>query len=150
MGLWTALFTSFGSLVLVSAAPPAAECLNGLGPALLAGGFTGSVDCQNDKIFVQNVGKVRKFDRVFQIYSYQYQLKPACADCAVHGEQRLIFMERGRYIGQYKPDFVQATLRNGELVLVPAGPEAPVTVQFTKDGPPRTLWVDGEVIRFFR
>ena len=59
-------------------------------------------------------------------------------------------MERGHYIGQYKPDFVQVAVQHGELVFVPSGPEEPVTVQFTRGGPPNTLWVDGEVLSFFR
>lgn len=59
-------------------------------------------------------------------------------------------MERGRYVGQYRSDFVRAALRHGNLVLVSTGPEAPVTVRFTRDGPPDVLWVDGEAISLFR
>jgi len=58
-------------------------------------------------------------------------------------------MERGRYVGQYKPDFVQVTMRQGDVVLVPTGSAAPVTVRFTREGPPNQLWVDGEVLSFF-
>lgn len=142
----------FVSLALAGAAAPslATECLVGLRPALLAGGFTGSVDCQGDQLSVRYVGQVQKFDHTFQIYAYRYRLKPVCPECAVRGGQRIIFIERGHYVGQYKPDFVQAAVQHGELVLVPTGSEEPVTVQFTRDGPPNTLRVDGEVLSFFR
>lgn len=61
-------------------------------------------------------------------------------------------MERGRYVGQYEADFVQVSIRHGELVLVPAdaGSGGRVTVRLTRDGPPKKLLVAGEVTGFFR
>ena len=138
MRLQVAVLTLFGSLAFVSAAGSAAtaDCLNGLGPTLLADGFSGSLDCQNDQLSVQYIGEVEKFGLTFQIYAYQYRLKPVCPECAIHGGQRIIFMERGRYVGQYKP----TDSASGESV----------TVEFTRDGPPQQLWVDGEVMDFFK
>jgi hypothetical protein len=134
-----------------SAVSAAAPCLNGLGPALLAGGFSGSIDCENDHLSVRYVGLVQKFGRTFQVYAYRYRLKPACPECAVHGGQRVIFIERGRYVGQYKPDFMEVATRHGELIFKPTeGWGDPVTVEFTLDGPPKRLWVGGEVLGFFR
>ena len=80
MRLQVAVLTLFGSLAFVSAAGSAAtaDCLNGLGPTLLADGFSGSLDCQNDQLSVQYIGEVEKFGRTFQIYAYQYRLKPVC------------------------------------------------------------------------
>ena len=152
MGHRVNVLISFVSLAFAGAAAPslATECLDALRPALLAGGFTGSVDCQKDQLSVRHVGQVQKFGRTFQIYAYRYRLKPVCPECAVRGGQRIIFMERGHYVGQYKLDFVQAAVQHGELLLIPTGPEKPLKVQFTRDGPPNTLWVDGEVVSFFR
>lgn len=91
------------------------------------------------------------FRRTFEIYSYRYQLEPVCPDCAVHGGQRIIFMDRGRYVGQFKSDSVQVTIQHGNLVLLPSDPDGgAVTVRFTRDGPPKQLLVDGEVIDFFK
>ena len=154
MRLQVAVLTLFGSLAFVSAAGSAAiaDCLTGLGPTLLADGFSGSLDCQNDQLSVQYIGEVEKFGRTFQIYAYQYRLKPVCPECAIHGGQRIIFMERGRYVGQYKPDLVHVTTRHGDLVFTPTDSASgeSVTVEFTRDGPPQQLWVDGEVIDFFK
>jgi hypothetical protein len=152
MRLRLAVLTLFGSLAFAGAAhsADASGCLNGLRPALLAGGFTGSVDCHEDRLSVRHIGRVQSFGRTFQVYDYRYRLKPVCPDCAVHGGQRIIFIERGRYVGQYKPDFVHVTTRQGNLVLVPTGSGTPVTVRFTPEGPPNELWVGGEVISFFR
>ncbi len=94
---------------------------------------------------------MQKFGRSFDVYSYRYRLEPVCPECAIHGGHRILFIENGRYVGQYKPDFVQVTMRRGELVLVPnRSASESVIVEFTRAGPPEHLWVDGEVISFFR
>jgi hypothetical protein len=154
MGTLVARLTIVGLLVFAgtTGSHAAAPCLEGLGPALLVGGFTGSVDCGKDRLAVHHVGRVEHSGRTFEIYAYRYRLAPVCEDCAVHGGQRIIFMERGRYVGQYKSNFVQVSLRAGDLVLVPTQSvsSGPVTVKFTRDGPAKRLLVDGEVISFFR
>lgn len=147
------LCLSFGLLAFGGTASPAAttQCLNGLRPALMAGGFSGSVDCRHDLLKVRHVGKVRAFGRTFSVYSYRYQLAPVCRECAFHGGQRIIFMERGRYIGQYRSDFVRATIRHGSLVFMPEdASERPSTLKFTRRGPPDRFWADGEELSFFR
>ena len=128
------------------------RCLKGLRPALEKGGFSGSVDCQKDQLAIRHVGRVRKHGRTFEVYSNRYRLKPPCSECAIRGGQRIIFMERGRYVGQYKSDFVKVTIRSGNLVLVPINPKSgrPVNVVFTRDGPPKRLWVDNEVVQLFK
>jgi hypothetical protein len=84
-----------GAAVRSAPTPATPQCMNGLVPALVAGGFSGSIDCQRDKLSVRSLGKVRAFGRTFSIYSNRYKLKPVCAECAVHGGQRIIFMEHG-------------------------------------------------------
>src|SRR5690606_11400164 len=125
MRLQVAVLALLGSLAIASAVdfaaaePDTTSCLNGLGPALQAGGFSGSLDCQSNQLSVRYIGEVQAAARTFQVYSYRYRLKPVCRECAVHGGQRILFMERGRYVGQYKPDSAQVATRGGELVLTP-------------------------------
>ena len=154
MRLWVVLGTLF-VLAACPDAPTAASsnsCMNGLGPALVAEGFSGSVDCQRDRLIVRCIGKVRRFGRTYEIYSNKYALKPPCPECAIHGGQRIIFMERGRYVGQYRSDFVHVTMRHGQLLLLPSDPRfgRPTTVKFTRDGPPKQVLSDGEVVSLFR
>lgn len=151
MRAWLAVLTFLGSLAFAGASNPASagQCLEGLEPALLAGGFSGSIECEQDRLTLNHVGRLQKFGRTFQVYSYRYQLMPVCRDCAAHGGQRIIFMEDGRYVGQYKPDSVRAVIRNGDLILEVDGRD-PVTVEFTRNGPSDELWVDGEVLEFFK
>ncbi|WP_207077924.1 hypothetical protein [Novosphingobium sp. KA1] len=139
-------FLAFGS---IASAGPADECLSDLGDALTSGGFTGSVDCRHDQLSIQEVGKVPAQRSTFTVYSYRYRLAPACADCAIHGGQRIIIMDGGRYIGQYKADFVTPSIEHGNLVMKATG-EAPVTIAFRRNGPPDEILVDGEVLRIFK
>ncbi|MEO5597227.1 MAG: hypothetical protein ABIQ66_01270 [Novosphingobium sp.] len=153
MQLLLALAISLGSTTpTLYARAAAGQCLSGLRSALLVGGFSGSTDCQQDRLSLAYVGRVQKFGRSFQIYSYRYSLKPICPECAVHGGQRIILMESGHYVGQYKPDFVRAAVRNGNLVLLPTGSVhgRPVIIAFTRNGPAKRLLVDGEIISFFK
>lgn len=139
-------------LVVFAGNASAAECLDGLRPALVAGGFSGSVDCRRDQLSVRHLGQVTKFGRTFEIYSYRYRLKPVCPECAIHGGQRIVFIERGRYVGQYRSDFVGVTIRSGHLMLQRTDfPDAnPVEVMFTAKGPPKKQWDGGDVLDFFR
>lgn len=132
-------------------AATSARCLNGLAPALVAGNFSGSVDCQRDQLVILHVGRVREFGRTFEIYSYLYRLKPPCPECAVHGGHRIIFMEHGRYVGQYRSDFSRVAIRDGLLAFRANSPDAKwVTVMFTRKGPAKSQWDGSDVLSFFR
>lgn len=154
MRLLTAKFLVAASLAFTgtSSAASGEQCLNGLGPALMSGGFSGSIDCHRDQLSFKHVGHVQNFGRTFEIYSNVYRLKPACPECAVHGGHRIILMERGRYVGQYRSDFSRIAIRKGQLVLIRTDIKGahPQTVEFTAKGPPRTFWDGGEVLSFFR
>lgn len=153
MRLLTAFLPVLLSLIFFGASNASSmdRCLKGLGPALVAGSFSGSVDCQRDKLSVWHVGHVREFGRTFEIYSYRYRLKPTCPECAVHGGHRVIFMEHGRYAGQYRSDFARVAIRDGHLTFLSDSPDAKwVTVKFTAKGPAKSQWDGGEVLSFFR
>jgi hypothetical protein len=135
-------------------------CLNGLVPTLVDGNFSGSINCERDRLTARFVGQIALSGHQITIYDYHYQLAPACPECAVHGGQRVIFLRDGRYIGQYKPESVTVEIDHGELVLTPKGDlglvglsrkEAePISVPLQADGPPPTVWVGGENLGFFR
>ena len=139
------------SLVLLSAEGFATpdDCLLGLKPALVSGDFSGSVNCEEDQLSVRKVGDVRTKWDTFTVYSYHYKLKPVCPECAIHGGHRIIFVEQGVYVGQYKSDVASVSIENGSLVF-DATYGGPVTVEFTANGPPDKLLVDGELINFFK
>lgn len=129
------------------------RCLDGLKPALLAGGFSGSTDCGRDALSVARIGTVRAHGREYTVFDYRYELASKCRDCAIHGGQRILFFRAGRYVGQYKPDSADLAIVGGRLVLSPTSgmPGArPVTLRLTRRGPPRQVWFDGSSLEFFR
>ena len=123
----------------------------------MAGKFSGSVDCTQDRLSSRLIGHLKSDGHSFTIYDYHYELKPVCPECAVHGGQRIIVLRDGVYIGQYKPDSVSAKIVHGKLVLTPVGDtdlpdkyRQPAIVSFTSRGPVSTVWVEGQNIGFFR
>jgi hypothetical protein len=148
---------AFGLIAVVSVTSPASarDCLKGIRAALLSGRFSGSTDCLNDELIVRRLGQVRTPRATLTIYDYKYRLTPRCNDCAIHGGHRVIFMERGRYLGQFRSDFVNVSIRQGKLVLTPDGSLGSpagkgVTIKFTRRTRPRPALVNGEVLTFFR
>ncbi|MEB3415871.1 hypothetical protein VCJ71_07310 [Alteriqipengyuania sp. WL0013] len=126
-------------------------CLGNIREALVSSGFSGSVDCEMDDISLVYVGQVKAADHLFRICEHRYRLRPACPECAVHGGRRFLFLSNGRYLGQYRSDFVNAHIEDGILVFVPDDlASARTEVVFTRDGPPAEILVDGEVVRLFR
>ena len=142
---------AFGAPATAAAAEP---CLGGLKSRLIAGRFSGSVDCVHDRLSVAKIGRLRTLGHDFVVYDYRYQLAPVCDECAVHGGQRILIFDRGRYLGQYKPDPLRVTLDDGALLFWPvtAGSPSkePVVVRVTRRGFPKEILVDGEVLRLFR
>jgi hypothetical protein len=147
---------------VADAAQPA-HCLGGLVPVLTAGNFSGSVDCGRDKLTVRYVGVIKTSKHHFAIYDYRYRLAPPCRDCSPHGGQRVIFLQDGRYAGQYKPDAVELKVEGTTLVVIPAGRldpksskrkpsefQKPEAMSVTDDGPPEEFRVGGESLSFFR
>lgn len=131
------------------------RCLDGLIPVLIAGHFSGSVDCRRDRLSIRPVGHIDAEGHTFAVYDYRYSLFKICPDCAVHGGQRIIILRDGRYLGQYKPEPVRVAVRGKGLVLSPAVDNdtpyrAPVSVPLTNGGPPATLWIGGEALEFFQ
>lgn len=61
-------------------------------------------------------------------------------------------MERGRYVGQYRSDFVEVAIRSGHLILQRTDlPDAEaVEVRFTAKGPSKKQWDGRDVLDFFR
>lgn len=139
----------------LSRAQRGTDCLLGLAPALIAGSFSGSTDCKNDRLTIRKLGSVQRPGGRYIVYDYHYRLRPICPECAIHGGQRIVFMRNGRYLGQYGglPYTARATLRGDRLILTPDsefgfGPS--VTLRLTANGAPRRSWFNGEALEFHR
>lgn len=132
----------------------AAPCLGELKRALIAGGFSGSVDCAHDRLSVREIGRVHIRERRFIVYDYTYKLRPVCDGCAVHGGQRILIFDRRRYLGQYKTDFARVSLDGDKIIFRPSlklGSRVQTyVVRVTYRGVPKRVFADGEMVSFFR
>jgi hypothetical protein len=133
---------------------PTHDCLQGLKESLVSGGFSGSVDCQNDKLSMRKIGTIHTQRNDYSIYDYKYRLARICKDCADHGGQRILIFSRRQYVGQYKPDGVNLTIRNNRLFFSSANKSAAqqglTEIRITQRGFPRKVLIDGEFFSFFR
>ncbi|MFC0686770.1 hypothetical protein [Novosphingobium clariflavum] len=133
---------------------PAHDCLHGLKEALVSGGFSGSVDCQSDKLSIRKIGSLRTQRHEYFIYDYKYRLADTCKDCAIHGGQRVLIFFRGHYIGQYKPDGVNLMIKDNRLFLSSLNEAAAhqgfTEIRISERGFPRKILIDGEFFEFFR
>jgi hypothetical protein len=147
----------FACVFAMSAAIDSAEaapCLAGLKQALISGHFSGSVDCVHDRLSIREIGRVRVRERRFIIYDYTYKLRPVCDGCAIHGGQRILIFDRGRYLGQYKTDLSRVSLNGSNLIFRPSGMfgqrAQTSVVRITYRGVPKRILADGEEVSFFR
>lgn len=132
----------------------AASCLSGLKRALIFGHFSGPLDCGREHLTVREIGRVRIRERKFIVYDYTYKLRPACEGCTIHGGQRILIFDRGRYLGQHKTDFARVSMRGGNLIFRPSGMfglrRQTSVVKITYGGVPKRILADGEDVSFFR
>jgi hypothetical protein len=104
------------------------------------------------------VGNLHTRRHRFSVYDYRYSLKPVCAGCAIHAGQRVIMLRDGKYLGQYKPDSWNVTVKGERIILSPDRTSAtfdpeydkPVVIKLSPDGPPAKLVIGGDTISFFR
>jgi hypothetical protein len=151
------VLAAFGLAAMSSSSAPRHACLAGLRPTLVAGSFTGSVDCKRDRLTIRRVGDIHAHGHGYAIYDYRYQLALMCPECAIHGGRRTIVLRDGRYLGQYETNFEEARVARGEMILqsdgrlaVPLKDAAPVIVRFTAKGPPEVVHVAGEDLERFK
>jgi len=141
-------------MFIAPATANAGTCLPHLRAILLAGGFSGSLDCHHDQLSAKRIGTLTTGQHRFTIYDYRYKLAPACPECAVHGGQRVIFMRDGRYLGQIKPDGVWLSIRKNRLILTPDPTfdpdDQPTVLRFSPNGPPSPIRAAGEWHEIFR
>jgi len=75
------------------------DCFGELRSSLVAGGYTGGVDCRTIKVNIMKAGYILGKNK-YQIYSLVYKTHTL----SPHGGQRILVFHNQRYIGQYKLD----------------------------------------------
>ena len=92
----------------------------------------------NGRETIKYVGHIRQGRNDYQVYTYHGVFRAAVVD---HGVSDLIIMVNGStLVGSYKIAMPTDCKVRGQKVVCNAG-----VVQFTKRGPPREIWFDGEV-----
>lgn len=128
---------------------PKSECLLGLRKSLIAGGFSGPLVCsRSDATFVL-VGKTSK--NRYSIYDYRYKYMPKNGS-VMHGGQKIVVFKDTRYVGQYPlspPPYNSISIR-GSRVIIHYGDGKDLSYFDFSKRPPRSAFIDGEIITFYR
>jgi hypothetical protein len=110
-------------------------------PLLREQGFNGPL---NGSEKITYVGHVRQGRDDYQIYTFYGVFRAAAV---YHGVNAVIVVLNGStFVGDYKVDGpTVCQLRRQQVIC--AVPSPGRVIEFTKDGPPRKIWFDGQVVR---
>jgi hypothetical protein len=148
-----------GAVVLVSlaaawltgpaAAKPTSDCLLGMRGSLVRGGFSGPLICsRRDATFVL-VGQTSKSH--YSVYDYRYRFLPRNGN-VMHGGQKIVVFQGARYIGQYPlspPPYASVAVYGGRVVVKSRDGKDRYSLDFS-NGPQKKVFVDGEILTFYR
>jgi len=140
-------------LVLSSPAEPQDEaskgCFAGRREPLIAGGFSGSMDCSVGSSTFRLAG--RPGDGHYAVYDYRYSFMPEHG-AVMHGGQRVIVFKDADYVGQYglnPPPYASVSVRDARLLIRTEDEFDEPPLDFS-DGPPPRIFVGGNVLHLFR
>lgn len=135
--------------------PPAfasSDCMQGLRTALIAGGYSGSMDCSSVKFEIRKVVVKSGSNFPFSVYDLKYRTIPQGLEVA-HGGERLLIFKDEKYVGQYvlsPPPFSAPTIIGDEILLE----GMPVTdgnvIRLTKNELPSKAWIDGFIVELVK
>jgi hypothetical protein len=113
-------------------------------PLLRQQGFDGPL---NGREQIDYVGHIAQGRNDYRIYRHRGVFRAAAVD---HGVNRLIVMLNGSiFLGQYDIALPGACkVRAQQIVCGTTDPAFPGVITFTKRGPPREIWFDGDLLRF--
>jgi hypothetical protein len=125
------------------------QCLAGKRTALVEGHFTGPLVCSPKNATFSLVGRTAG-DR-FTIYDYRYRYLPSGGQL-MHGGQKLVVFQRGKYIGQYPlspPPYLKLSVKGARVVVTSGERGGRMSLDFSKE-PPREVLINGEMEIFSR
>ncbi len=135
------VFVAIGVLSMVSAANgKPLQCQAGMRKALMAGHFDTPIICSPANARLVLAG--RTTGNGYAIYDYFYRFLTH-AGGVMHGDERLVVFQRGRYVGQYTlsaPNIV--TVRGTKVIVTNKEDRERDVLDFSK-GPPKEALLDG-------
>lgn len=110
-------------------------------PLLHEQGFSGPL---NGREKITYAGHIRQGRNDYQLYVYRGVFRAAVVD---HGVNRIIVVLNGStFLGQYNiPMPTECHIRRQRVI---CDTDSPGVIEFTRQGPPREVWFDGEVLQF--
>ena len=124
------------SLLWAASHPPA-----DIRPILRTQGFPAPLDREHSTINL--IGNIKQGSRIYSVYFYEGWFGQAH-----RGINRiLVILDRRTFLGDYATTAARDCRIHGQAVVCKT--DYPGNrIQFTKNGPPREIWLDGEILTF--
>jgi len=106
-------------------------------------GFNGTTD-PADVWKLALIGQIRAGGKTYRIYEYEWSEAHPRADTAHGGEELIVVSSSGDYVGSYVSD-VDVIKVKGKDILFKCPRSEGDRIEFTKDGPPKHVWFNGQV-----
>ncbi|MEO5708041.1 MAG: hypothetical protein ABIT10_05000 [Alteraurantiacibacter sp.] len=129
----------FAILMMLAAANAAPADIR---PLLRDQGFPGPL---NGRELITFVGTVHQGVKDYQVYTFEGVHRAAVVDHGVGGI--IVILNGSTYLGQYRMSSPTGCNIRGQRVVCQTSSPGSV-IQFTRQGPPRQTWLDGEVLQF--
>lgn len=126
-------------LALVLAAGSAASA--DIRPMLREQGFEGPLNGREE---IAYAGHIVQGPNDYQIYVYRGAARAAAVDHGVNGV--IVILNHSIFLGQYAIPMPAECRVRGQRVI--CNTESPGVIEFTRRGPPREIWFDGEILSF--
>ncbi|MCR6661212.1 MAG: hypothetical protein NVV72_18520 [Asticcacaulis sp.] len=124
-------------------------CMAGRKKALMEAQFSGPIVCSGKDATFILAG--RTSGNELSIYDYRYRYHPLNGSVD-HGGQRIVIFHGEKYVGQYAltvPSYVSISVDGSSVKIKSRDTSNPASLDFSK-GPPRKIFVNGEVVELFR
>ena len=128
------------------------DCIGPLRQVLVAGKYSGSLDCSLVNIVIQKIGKIAIPAKSYTIYDLRYKTIPPDGLVSHGGQKILVIMNDQEYVGQYSlspPPMHNMHIRGSSIYLdIPK--KNGNRVRFDESGPPAKAFIDEEVVTLSR
>lgn len=125
----------------------ARDCLSGKREALVAGGFSGLLQCSGENVTLNFVGTTGSG---YAVSDYRYRVMSAAV---MHGGQRIVIFNGTAYVGQYPlspPPYSTASVRASEVHVRTDQPSSEDAALDFSNGAPSQAFLDGQVVDLYR
>lgn len=131
-----------------ASSPKSSWCFGTLGAILVAGNYSGELNCEQISITLHKIGVIEATPKTYEIYNLIY--KTITQDgYPPHGGQKILLFSNKQYVGQYSlssPPFHGLSI-DAKSIVIDIQKEKGNRINFDENGPPRSVFIDEDTVK---